>query len=201
MIEEIKFLAQKGHDIFSLISDKLSVLPTELDGVPNLKLLLTKEQLVFKQKIDEVQLKLTSPTLETIEIEFDDTNKSIVLSKTANVVKVKCNFLLVQTAVWRISDSLVRVKRLITETVDIWNTRLSEIRKSSIDKKKEKILPELESPNTPELKPLLPDISENQAKNESSTTITKKIKSLDHTDGMFNNVVMCLHVACFIIFF
>lgn len=79
MIEEIKSLAQKGHDIFSLICDKLSVLPTELDAVPNLKLLLTKEQQIFKQKIDEVQLKLTSPTLETIEIEFNDASKSTLL--------------------------------------------------------------------------------------------------------------------------
>lgn len=127
------------------------------------------------------------------------TQAKVLYYKNQRKTTVKRPFVSVQAAVWRISDYLVRIKRLITETVDVWNSRLSEIRKSNIDKKKEKILPELESPNTPESKPLLSDTSEHQTKIESSTAITKKIKSLDHTDGS-SNIVICLHVACLLFF-
>lgn len=75
MIDEIKYLAQKGHDIFSLISDKLSVLPQELDDTANLKAFLTKDHSIFKQRIDEIQIKLTSPTIEHKTLEIVDTNK------------------------------------------------------------------------------------------------------------------------------
>lgn len=75
LIDEIKQLAQKGHDIFALISDKLSVLPQELESVANFKTLLTKDHSLFKQRIDEVQIKLTSPTIENKVIEPIDPNK------------------------------------------------------------------------------------------------------------------------------
>lgn len=63
-------MAQKGHEIFSLIQDKLSYSPVdELENAGNLKQLLSKEQAQFKQKVEEVQLKLTSPTIENKDFE------------------------------------------------------------------------------------------------------------------------------------
>lgn len=70
MIEEIKAMALKGHEIFSLIADKLAVLPSDFDGLSNLKQMLSKEQSTFKQKVEEVQLKLTSPSLENMPNNF-----------------------------------------------------------------------------------------------------------------------------------
>lgn len=69
MIDEIRTMAQKGHEIYSLILDKLGGLPQELEGLGNLKQLLLKEQNLFKQKVEEVQLKLTSPTIEKKDFE------------------------------------------------------------------------------------------------------------------------------------
>lgn len=71
-------MSQKGHEIFSLIQDKLTTLPIdEQEVTANLKQLLTKEQAQFKQKVEEVQLKLTSPTIENKD--FDETGKKICL--------------------------------------------------------------------------------------------------------------------------
>lgn len=74
MIEEIKTMALKGHEIFSTISEKLAVLPPDFDGLTNLKQILSKEQSAFKQKVEEVQLKLTSPSLETAPDDFSETS-------------------------------------------------------------------------------------------------------------------------------
>lgn len=69
-------MAQKGHEVFSLIQDKLSYsLVDESENISNLKQLLSKEQAQFKQKVEEVQLKLTSPTIENKD--FDDKGKSV----------------------------------------------------------------------------------------------------------------------------
>lgn len=70
LIDEVRTMAQKGHEIFSLIHDKLAGLcidETEMNG--NLKNLLSKEQNHFKQKVEEIQLKLTSPTIENKDFE------------------------------------------------------------------------------------------------------------------------------------
>lgn len=70
LIDEVRIMAQKGHEIFSLIQDKLSYSPVdELENIGNLKQLLCKEQAQFKQKVEEVQLKLTSPTIENKDFE------------------------------------------------------------------------------------------------------------------------------------
>ncbi|EFA00380.1 1-phosphatidylinositol 3-phosphate 5-kinase [Tribolium castaneum] len=162
LIDEIRTMAQKGHEIYSLILEKLSCIPAELEGLGNLKQLLLKEQTQFKQKVEEVQLKLTSPTIENKQ--FDETPEKLHI------------------AYWKISDSLIRIKRLIVETVDNWNLRLSESARKRDDKKKDRTsYSDLESPTIPENKTLSEtDISHSETSN--SATITKKIKSLDQSD-------------------
>ena len=76
MIDEIRILALKGYEIFSTVSEKLSMFQVESDGFNNLKQILEKEQSLFKQKIEEVQLKLTSPSLEIKDINFSDPDLS-----------------------------------------------------------------------------------------------------------------------------
>lgn len=71
LINEIKTLALKGHDIYSIIFEKLHCLFSDVEGVTNFKQILSKEQAFFKQKVEEVQLQLTSPSLENKDFEED----------------------------------------------------------------------------------------------------------------------------------
>lgn len=57
-------MALRGHEVFSIIFEKISSIPCEEDDVAFLKQQLQKEHNVLKGKVEEVQLKLTSPTLE-----------------------------------------------------------------------------------------------------------------------------------------
>ncbi|KAK5642357.1 hypothetical protein RI129_008524 [Pyrocoelia pectoralis] len=166
LIDEIKTLALKGHEIYNLISDRLLILSTDIESCSALKQILAKEQSIFKQKIEEVQLKLTSPTLENINLtqfndEEDDNRKQI--------------------AVWRIDDAIIRIKRLITECVEQWNIRLSDLsKKRESDKKKEKVVSvDLDSPDVIEAQPLIEAKSDHPF---SSGLTAKKIKSLDQGD-------------------
>lgn len=72
MINEIKMLSLKGHDMYSVVLEKLHSISSEVESVNGLKHLLTKEQAHFKQKIEEAQLQLTSPTLEHKEFEVNN---------------------------------------------------------------------------------------------------------------------------------
>ncbi|KAJ3663453.1 hypothetical protein Zmor_007712 [Zophobas morio] len=166
LIDDIRTMAQKGHEIYSLILEKLACMPTDLEGLGNHKQVLLKEQAQFKQKVEEVQLKLTSPTIENKQ--FDEGGRTEEL----------------YIAYWKISDSLIRIKRLIVETVESWNLRLSETaRKRDNDRRKDRAsYTDLESPTVPEAKTLSDtDISHSESSNSSATA--KKIKSLDQCEG------------------
>nr|XP_023014888.1 1-phosphatidylinositol 3-phosphate 5-kinase isoform X1 [Leptinotarsa decemlineata]XP_023014889.1 1-phosphatidylinositol 3-phosphate 5-kinase isoform X1 [Leptinotarsa decemlineata] len=165
LIDEIRIMAQKGHEIFSLILDKLMVLPgEETDAVSNMKLALTREHVQFKQKVEEVQLKLTSPTIENKE--FDEKELHV--------------------AYYKIGDALTRIKRSIVESVDSWNVQLSEYtRKKDGDKKREKLPPiDSDSNSTDEVlqESLDCGLTSSLEEKESSNAITKRIKSLDNSD-------------------
>lgn len=70
LIDEVRIMAQKGHEIFSFVHDKLTCLGSdESDINGTLKHLLAKEQTQFKQKVEEIQLKLTSPSIENKDFE------------------------------------------------------------------------------------------------------------------------------------
>lgn len=90
-------------------------------------------------------------------------------------------------ALRKIQDGLVRIKKIIVDTVDQWNGRLSDIARKT-DKKKEKSQSDIESPRTPDCKT---DASESEhsllqsseSVSSGSPAISKKIRSLDHSDG------------------
>lgn len=93
-----------------------------------------------------------------------------------------CLFL-VHTSLWKIQDGLVRIKKIIVDTVEQWNSRLSDVVRKS-DKKKDKSQVESDGPRTPEI--LESDhsmIQSNEGANSGSPAITKKIRSLDQSDG------------------
>lgn len=98
-------------------------------------------------------------------------------------------------AVWRVLDALIRVKRLIVEAVEQWNMRLSEsFKKRDIDKKKDKTShADLESPITPDSRSLNNHLGDSDTKHQNTeittNAFTKKIKSLDQSDGKFKTLL------------
>ncbi|KYM97169.1 1-phosphatidylinositol-3-phosphate 5-kinase [Cyphomyrmex costatus] len=109
VIEEMKSVTLKGDEVFSAIREKLTSLQTDLEGLNLAKQQLTKDQQYFKNKIEEIQLKLTSPTLENKKLEGKTSEKQV------------------QGLMFRIEDGIVILKRLIAEAVFTWNNKLSEI--------------------------------------------------------------------------
>ncbi|KAJ9599192.1 hypothetical protein L9F63_010323, partial [Diploptera punctata] len=103
VIEEIKLLALKGYEVYSCILEKLRTFGSDVEGIATLKQQLQKEQAHFKSCIEEIQLKLTSPTLEAKKLED------------------------VQQLMWRIEDSVVQLKRLISDVVVNWNTKIQDL--------------------------------------------------------------------------
>ncbi|XP_072386330.1 1-phosphatidylinositol 3-phosphate 5-kinase [Diabrotica undecimpunctata] len=158
LIDEIKNIAQKGHDIFSLIQDKLkNLVSDEADPNGNFKQLLMKDHNQFKQKVEEIQLKLTSPTIENKQ--FD--KKELFVTY------------------WNISDCLTKLKKNVVDIVDNWNARLNEIisRKKDNDKKKDKLVDTNAEDNSEH-----PELNIQEEK-ESTSLISKKVSSLDNSDG------------------
>ena len=64
VIEEMKSLALKGDEVFSTVRERINALLLDEASLATMKLQLSKDQQYFKNKIDELQLKLTSPSLE-----------------------------------------------------------------------------------------------------------------------------------------
>ncbi|XP_069701423.1 1-phosphatidylinositol 3-phosphate 5-kinase isoform X2 [Periplaneta americana] len=109
VIEEIKLLALKGYEVYSCILEKLCSLGTELDGIASMKQQLQKEQVHFKSCIEEIQLKLTSPTLEAKKLEGQVAEKDV------------------QQLMWHIEDSVVQLKRFIADEVVTWNAKIQDL--------------------------------------------------------------------------
>lgn len=117
VIEEMKSIALKGDEVFSCIREKLTTLQTDIDILNAVKQQLSKDQQYFKNKIEEIQLKLTSPTLENKKLEGKVSEKQV------------------QALMFRIEDGIVILKRIISEVVFTWNANILEM---SIKKKDER---------------------------------------------------------------
>ncbi|KAK0158635.1 hypothetical protein PV328_009612 [Microctonus aethiopoides] len=109
VIEEMKCMALKGDEVFSCIKEKLTTLQLDQDGLTVAKQQVCKEQQYFKNKIEEIQLKLTSPTLENKKLEGKVSERQV------------------QALMFRIEDGIVILKRLISEAVSNWNARILDI--------------------------------------------------------------------------
>ncbi|XP_063222322.1 1-phosphatidylinositol 3-phosphate 5-kinase isoform X2 [Bacillus rossius redtenbacheri] len=116
IIEDVKQLALKGYEVYCLIMDRLAALESDVENLAAMKQQLLKEQAHFKSCIEEVQLKLTSPTLESKRLEGKVSEKDV------------------QQLMWHIEDSLVHLRKLISDAVSSWNGRVQDI--SVLSKKK-----------------------------------------------------------------
>ncbi|XP_025408093.1 putative 1-phosphatidylinositol 3-phosphate 5-kinase isoform X2 [Sipha flava] len=105
-LEEVKQWTLMGHEIFNAISTKICSLSTETNAnfLP-LKQQLQKDQGLFKQRVDDIQLRITSPTLTD-----KDTNYGTMLN-----------------TIWKLDDSIVLLKKAVSETIINWNARLIKI--------------------------------------------------------------------------
>lgn len=77
----------------------------------------------------------------------------------------------------------MRIKKIIVDVVEQWNIRLSDIVRKS-DKKKEKTQLDNDGPRTPEI--LESDhflAQSNESASSGLPAVTKKIRSLDQSDG------------------
>ncbi|XP_054715283.1 1-phosphatidylinositol 3-phosphate 5-kinase-like [Uloborus diversus] len=128
LIEQIKNMAMIGHTIHSNLFSVLFSLREEYAGnnseefVDDMINMLKLETPSFREKIEEIQLRLTSPTLESLQINtIEDIEKN----------KDVCNFM------WKIEDQVTLLKYHIAEVVQVWNSRIQEF--ISARKKEQKI--------------------------------------------------------------
>lgn len=69
IVDNIKGLTLKGDEVFSNIKDKLTALQIDEVTLSTMRNQLAKDQQYFKNKLEELQLKLTSPTLENKKLQ------------------------------------------------------------------------------------------------------------------------------------
>ncbi|XP_059468321.1 1-phosphatidylinositol 3-phosphate 5-kinase isoform X2 [Neocloeon triangulifer] len=116
--EEVKQLALKGYEVFSSVVEKLCDIGIEADPakkevLTRLKSQLNKDNSSFKTKIEDIQIKLTSPKLDGGRSES-----------------------YVRDRLWDIEDSLLQLKRMIADAVFVWNSRIAEVAKKKDEKSK-----------------------------------------------------------------
>lgn len=85
VIDETRRLALQAHDLYSAVADRLGELALQAlpeNGIESLRNQLSKERAHFKSNIEDIQLKLTSPTLEAA---VSISNNDITLDRGENL--------------------------------------------------------------------------------------------------------------------
>lgn len=101
-----------------------------ITGISNLKNQLKREHSNFKCKVEEIQLRLTSPTLEARRLGSEIAQTTDISLKMSALDKD------IGERLWEIEDCLVQLKRMIAEAVAVWNSRLADITKKKDEKSK-----------------------------------------------------------------
>ncbi|XP_023318163.1 1-phosphatidylinositol 3-phosphate 5-kinase isoform X2 [Trichogramma pretiosum] len=115
LVEETRLVALKGDEVFSQAKDRIAALQLDEASAADMIKRLAKDQQYFKSKMEELQLKLTSPSLSA-EKSSSGSGSSSSKSQDRQV----------QSIMHRVEDNIVILKRLIAEMVQTWNTRLAE---------------------------------------------------------------------------
>ncbi|GIY14388.1 1-phosphatidylinositol 3-phosphate 5-kinase [Caerostris extrusa] len=117
LVEQIKQLAMKGHGINSDLLTTLFALREEYcdtsseDFIEDLIEILKLESVPFREKIEDIQLHLTSPTLDSLHI------KSV---NDLEYNKDICSYM------WKIEDQVTLLKFHIANVAQVWNSRIQE---------------------------------------------------------------------------
>ncbi|XP_065212151.1 putative 1-phosphatidylinositol 3-phosphate 5-kinase isoform X2 [Planococcus citri] len=110
VMEQVKEWAVMGHELFSSILEKLCLLDyDDIKMIQSLKKHLSDQQAIFKQKVDDIQVILTSPSLDD---DLDDEN----IQKDH-----------------KLEDSVVLMKKLVAEALSRWNSLLARLESQKKD--------------------------------------------------------------------
>ncbi|KAM7283540.1 putative FYVE finger-containing phosphoinositide kinase, fyv1 [Ixodes scapularis] len=130
VVDEIRDLALKGYLVYNTVVETLCSLRAQLQGTKyealatDLMEMQQTEKNAFKEKIENIQLQLTSPNLKKCQAQDPSTLDSDVLNKACSLT-------------WKINDSLVLLKHYIADAVTCWNKRLQDF--ESVRKREEKL--------------------------------------------------------------
>ncbi|CAH0389172.1 unnamed protein product [Bemisia tabaci] len=161
VLDEMKKWACMGHEVFSNVLEKLHAMGISNDpSIQTFKQQMQKDQAYFKLRVEEIQVKLVSPTLE----------KSSEKSPTS-----------IQTRILELQDSVTNLKKMVVEYVGKWNARIlkaeSLINMKKKDEKSKKN--DSKSISNPEL--VLESTGKADADSvTSSSTVEESIATEDH---------------------
>lgn len=131
VVDEIRDLALKGYWVYNAVVEALCSLRAQLQGTKyeafasDLMEMQQTEKNNFKEKIEVIQLQLTSPNLKKCQSQDPSSIDTDVLNKACSLT-------------WKINDNLVLLKHYIADAVTCWNKRLQDF--ESVRKREEKSL-------------------------------------------------------------
>lgn len=131
VVDEIRDLALKGYWVYNTVVETLCSLRAQVQATKyeafaaDLMEMQQTEKNAFKEKIEDIQLQLTSPNLKKCHSQDPSTLETCVLNEACSLA-------------WKINDSLVLLKHYIADAVNCWNKRLQDF--ESVRKREEKLL-------------------------------------------------------------
>lgn len=131
VVDEIRDLALKGYWVYNTVVETLCSLRAQVQATKyeefaaDLMEMQQSEKNAFKEKIEDIQLQLTSPNLKMCQSQDPSTLDTSVLNEACSLT-------------WKINDSLVSLKHYIADAVNCWNKRLQDF--ESVRKREEKLL-------------------------------------------------------------
>ncbi|XP_077502405.1 1-phosphatidylinositol 3-phosphate 5-kinase fab1 [Amblyomma americanum] len=131
VVDEIRDLALKGYWVYNTVVETLCSLRAQVQATKyeafaaDLMEMQQSEKNAFKEKIEDIQLQLTSPNLKMCQSQDPATLDTSVLNEVCSLA-------------WKINDSLVLLKHYIADAVNCWNKRLQDF--ESMRKREEKLL-------------------------------------------------------------
>ncbi|XP_071531520.1 1-phosphatidylinositol 3-phosphate 5-kinase isoform X2 [Panulirus ornatus] len=126
VVELIKGVAMQGYSVFSTILERVTTLSSECGSrweplIVEISEHQNKQRAIFREKIESIQLQLTSPTLEARRLH----------PPTPNTTQE------VTTTMLAITDQIVLIKKLIAQVVSDWNAKVQDL--LQLRKREEKV--------------------------------------------------------------
>ncbi|XP_069947039.1 1-phosphatidylinositol 3-phosphate 5-kinase isoform X3 [Cherax quadricarinatus] len=116
VVELIKGVAIQGYSVFSTIFERVTTLSSECGSrweplIVEITEHQNKQRLTFREKIESIQLQLTSPTLEARRLHPPTPNTTHEVT----------------TTMLGITDQVILIKRLIAQVVTDWNAKVQDL--------------------------------------------------------------------------
>nr|XP_045605242.1 1-phosphatidylinositol 3-phosphate 5-kinase-like isoform X2 [Procambarus clarkii] len=116
VVELIKGVAIQGYSVFSTIFERVTTLSSECGSrweplILEITEHQNKQRFTFREKIESIQLQLTSPTLEARRLHPPTPNTTHEVA----------------TTMLAITDQVILIKRLIAQVVSDWNVKVQDL--------------------------------------------------------------------------